>query len=257
MNRQNTSPGDEFAGLVAIVTGGASGIGAATVAELQGRGARVAALDLTVDAPADLAVRCDVADDASVQDAVAQVVAQFGRLDIVVNNAGIGARGTIEDTPDDEWTRLFQINVMGPVRVTRAALPHLRRSPTAAIVNTGSIGGWTGLQQRAAYSMTKGALHSLTLAMAADHVHDGIRVNAVAPGTANTPWVQRLLAGAADPTAESASLNRRQPLGRLVEADEIAYAICFLASPRSGATTGSILGVDGGSHTLLITMDAS
>ena len=121
------------------------------------------------------------------------------------------------------------------------------------MVNTGSIAAHTGLQQRAAYSASKGAVHALTLAMAADHVGEGIRVNAVAPGTADTPWVQRLLASAVDPETERASLNRRQPLGRLVDPTEIAWAVCYLASPRSGSTTGTVLGVDGGSHGLLIT----
>jgi 2-keto-3-deoxy-L-fuconate dehydrogenase len=246
------TPG-EFAGLVAVVTGGASGIGAATVAELRVRGARVASLDLTDDADADLAVRCDVANDDSVRSAIGRVVDEWGRLDIVINNAGVGSRGTVEDTPEQDWCTVFQVNVMGLARVTRAALPHLRSSPSAAVVNTGSIAAWTGLQQRAAYSASKGAVHALTLAMAADHIVDGIRVNAVAPGTANTPWVQRLLASAADPELERASLNRRQPLGRLVEPDEIANAICYLASPRSGSTTGTVLGIDGGSHGLLIT----
>lgn len=247
------APVGEFAGLVAVVTGGASGIGASTVAELRGRGALVASLDLSQDADADLAVRCDVSDDDSVRAAIARVIAEFGRLDIVVNNAGVGSRGTVEDTPDKDWTLVFQVNVLGAVRVTRAALPHLRSSPSAAVVNTGSIAAWTGLQQRAAYSASKGAVHALTLAMAADHIAEGVRVNAVAPGTANTPWVQRLLASAADPDTERDSLNRRQPLGRLVEPDEIAYAICYLASPRSGSTTGTVLGIDGGSHGLLIT----
>lgn len=250
---EGSTASNDFAGLVAVVTGGASGIGAATVTELRARGALVASLDLSTDAAADLIVRCDVTDDDSVRTAVDDVVSGFGRLDIVVNNAGVGFRGTVEDTPDADWSLLFQVNVLGMVRLTRAALPHLRRSPHAAVVNTGSIAAHTGLQQRAAYSASKGAVHALTLAMAADHVSDGIRVNAVAPGTADTPWVRRLLSSAADPDVERASLNRRQPLGRLVAPAEIAYAISYLASPRSGSTTGTVLGVDGGSHGLLIT----
>jgi NAD(P)-dependent dehydrogenase (short-subunit alcohol dehydrogenase family) len=107
-----------------------------------------------------------------------------------------------------------------------------------------------GLPQRALYSATKGALLSLTLAMAADHVHEGIRVNCVTPGTADTPWIQRLLAGAGDPAAELAALRARQPIGRLVRAEEVAEAICYLAGPRSAATTGTVLPVDGGVHTL-------
>lgn len=242
----------DFDGLVALVTGGASGIGAAIVAELTAAGARVAALDLNTAEGADgvLPVTTDVADDASVRAAVDQVVMQFGRLDIVVNNAGIGAQGTVEDNDDDEWRRVFDINVQGVVRVSRAALPHLRESPSAAIVNTCSIAATAGLPQRALYSATKGAILSLTRAMAADHLREGVRVNCVCPGTADTPWVGRLLAAASDPEAERAALEARQPHGRLVSAEEVAGAVLYLASPRSGSTTGIALAVDGGMQEL-------
>jgi 2-keto-3-deoxy-L-fuconate dehydrogenase len=141
---------------------------------------------------------------------------------------------------------VFDVNVFGMVRVSRAALPYLRQSEHAAIVNTCSIAATAGLPQRALYSATKGAVLSLTLAMAADHVREGIRVNCVNPGTADTPWVGRLLDQSPDPAHERAALNARQPLGRLVSAEEIAHAIAYLASPLSGATTGASLAVDGG-----------
>jgi 2-keto-3-deoxy-L-fuconate dehydrogenase len=242
----------EYAGIRAIVTGGGSGIGRATARELRSRGATVAVLDLDPGSDAGITqISGDVSDADSATQAVQQAAAVLGGIDVVVNNAGIGARGTVEDTPDETFLALFQVNVLGAVRVTRAALPFLRRSPAPVVVNTCSIAAWTGLQQRAAYSASKGALQALTLAMAADHVREGIRVNAVMPGTAATPWVQRLLDSATDPAAERAALEARQPLGRLVEADEVANAICYLASPRSGSTTGALLAVDGGSHTLL------
>ncbi|HZB30570.1 MAG TPA: SDR family oxidoreductase, partial [Streptosporangiaceae bacterium] len=163
-----------------------------------------------------------------------------------VNNAGVGAQGTVEDNDDDEWRRVFDVNVFGMVRVARAALPYLRRSRHAAIVNTCSIAATAGLPGRALYSATKGAVLSLTLAMAADHMADGIRVNCVNPGTADTPWVGRLLADAPDPVAERAALEARQPMGRLVTADEVAAAIAYLAGPPAAATTGTALTVDGG-----------
>ena len=166
----------------------------------------------------------------------------------MVNNAGIGAQGTVADNDDEEWHRVLDVNVVGMVRVARAALPHLRESAHAAIVNTSSIAATAGLPQRALYSATKGAVYSLTLAMAADHVREGIRVNCVNPGTADTPWIGRLLAKADDPAAERAALEARQPTGRLVSADEVAGAIAYLASPLSGATTGTSLAVDGGMH---------
>lgn len=236
-----------FVGLVAVVTGGASGIGRAVAERLVREGAQVASLDLAAP-PGEsvLPVVGDVTDAASVTGAIDQIVEQFGRLDIVINNAGVGAQGTVADNSDEEWARVFDVNVAGMARVARAALPHLRRSPSAAIVNTGSIAAWAGLPERALYSATKGAVHALTLAMAADHVGDGIRVNAVAPGTADTPWVRRLLDQADDPRAEAAALQARQPMGRLVSADEVAAAICYLASPAAASTTGTVLAVDGG-----------
>ena len=244
--------GSEFDGLVAIVTGGASGIGAAIAARLHDGGATVCVFDLAPDAaPAEFfAVATDVSDDASVNAAVASVVQKFGRIDIVINNAGIGAQGTVEDNDTTEWHKVWDVNVVGMARVSRAALPHLRNSPSAAIVNTGSIAALVGLPQRALYSATKGAVLALTRAMAADHLREGVRVNAVNPGTADTPWVGRLLASADDPVAERAALNARQPHGRLVSADEIADAVAYLASPRSGSTTGTNLTVDGGMETL-------
>lgn len=244
--------GTEFTGLVAVVTGGASGIGAAIARRLRDGGARVAVFDLRPDAAehADLAVAVDVADDASVRAGIEQVAASLGRIDIVVNNAGIGAQGTVEANADDEWHRVFDINVLGMVRVARAALPHLRRSPAAAIVNTSSIAATAGLPERALYSASKGAVAALTRAMAADHLREGIRVNAVNPGTADTPWVGRLLASAADPDAERAALEARQPHGRLVSADEVAEAVAYLAGPGAGSTTGIALAVDGGMQEL-------
>jgi NAD(P)-dependent dehydrogenase (short-subunit alcohol dehydrogenase family) len=241
----------DFTGLVAVVTGGASGIGLATAELLAGRGAEVACLDIKPDVDEPLfGIQADVSDDDSVRAAIAAVVERFGRLDVVVNNAGIGAQGDVAANSDDEWHRVLDINVVGMARVARAALPHLRESPAAAIVNTCSIAAWAGLPQRALYSASKGAVYALTLAMAADHVREGIRVNAVAPGTADTPWVGRLLDSAPDPAAERAALEARQPHGRLVSADEVAGAIAYLASPLSGSTAGTILAVDGGMHGL-------
>jgi NAD(P)-dependent dehydrogenase (short-subunit alcohol dehydrogenase family) len=237
--------GTELNGLAAIVTGGGSGIGQATARLLTASGARVAVLDLAPGAEF-IGLPADVTDDASVRAAVDLAAERLGGLDILVNNAGVGAIGTVADNPDDEWHRVFDVNVVGMVRVTRAALPYLRRSRYAAIVNTCSIAATAGLPQRALYSATKGAVLSLTLAMAADHIADGIRVNCVNPGTVDTPWIGRLLDQADDPTAERAALAARQPMGRLVSADEVAAGIAYLASPGSGAVTGTALAIDGG-----------
>jgi D-threo-aldose 1-dehydrogenase len=255
----------QFDGLVAAVTGGGSGIGLATARLLAAEGARVAVLDLEPDAAAEsvdgaepmLLLVADVTDEASVQAAVAAVVERWGGLDVLVNNAGIGARGTVEDNPYDEWWRVLDTNVLGAVRTTRAALPYLRRSAHAAIVNTCSIAATAGLPDRALYSASKGALLSLTLAMAADHVHEGIRVNCVTPATVDTPWVQGLLAAAPDADAELSALRARQPLGRLVTAGEVAAAIAHLASPLAASTTGAVLAVDGGMQSLRLRAPAA
>ncbi|MEZ0491881.1 SDR family NAD(P)-dependent oxidoreductase [Kineococcus sp. TBRC 1896] len=242
-------------GLAVLVTGGASGIGAATADRFVAEGARVVVLDRDTSQEHH-AVRADLSDDASVRAAVAAAVDHLGALDVLVNNAGVGAVGDVAANDDDEWHRVYDVNVVGLVRTTRAALPHLRRAAaergTAAVVNTCSIAAWTGLPQRALYSATKGAVQALTLAMAADHLADGIRVNCVNPGTADTPWVQRLLDASDDPAAERAALQARQPTGRLVTPEEVAHAVVHLADPRSGATTGTVLAVDGGMHALRV-----
>ncbi|WP_062209162.1 SDR family NAD(P)-dependent oxidoreductase [Demequina oxidasica] len=244
---------NDFDGLVAIVTGGASGIGLAAATELASRGATVAVLDLNPEVEAPLTgFKADVSDRASVNAAVAAVAERFGGIDVVVNNAGIGAIGTVADNDDEQWARVLSINVTGMARVTAAALPYLRVSENGAVVNTSSIGATNGLPGRALYNASKGAVLALTYAMATDHVREGIRVNCVSPGTVGTPWVSRLLEQAADPEAELKALNARQAIGRLVLAEEVARAIAYLASPLSGATTGSSLDVDGGVSNLRV-----
>lgn len=239
-----------FEGLAAVVTGGSSGIGAAVVEQLSQEGARVAVLDPAEPQGDHLWARCDVSDSESVDRAVASAVDEFGRLDIVVNNAGIGSQGDVSANPDEEWARAWDINVAGMARVSRAAIPHLRRSDSASITNTASIASNAGIPQRALYSATKGAVLALTRAMAADHIREGIRVNCVAPGTADTPWVARLLGQAEDPAAERAALEARQPHGRLVSADEVARAVTYLANPLNRSSVGVCLAVDGGMDAL-------
>lgn len=242
---------NDFDGLVAVITGGASGIGAAIADRLASDGATIAVFDLTASAT-HTSFTVDIADDASVRAAVGAVVERFGRIDVVINNAGIGAQGTVEVASDEQWLRVLDVNVVGTARVTRAALPYLRRSPHASVVNVCSIAATAGLQERAVYSASKGAILALTRAMAADHLREGIRVNCVNPGTADTPWVSRLLDSAEDPAAERAALEARQPHGRLVTPEEVADAVAYLSSPRASSTTGVALAVDGGMQNLRV-----
>lgn len=232
-------------GLVAVVTGGGSGIGLAACELFAGEGASVAALDLS-PGESGFGVVADVADQASMDAAMAAVAQRFGGIDILLNNAGVSAVGTVEENSDEQWARTLDINVTGIVRGTKAALPYLRLSSHASIVNTSSIAATAGLVRRALYSASKGAVHALTLAMAADLVSERIRVNMVAPGTVDTPWVSRLLDRTEDPSAERRHLEARQPMGRLVSAGEVAAAMLYLAGPAAGSTTGTSLAVDGG-----------
>ena len=215
---------EDFKGLNAVVTGAGSGIGLAVATMLKAQGAHVFGLDLSEGAMASVAtfVKCDVGSDDGVTAAFKEIAQKVQVIDIVINNAGIGAIGTVADSTSEEWLKVLNINVVGISRISSAALPFLRKSKSAAIVNTCSI------------------------AATADFVKEGIRVNCVNPGTADTPWVGRLLAQATDPVAQRAALEARQPMGRLVSADEVARAILFLANPLQASTTGTSLAVDGG-----------
>jgi 2-keto-3-deoxy-L-fuconate dehydrogenase len=248
MKRAHRIMAAELTGLTAVVTGAGSGIGLATATYLADVGVHVIGLDITAGAMEGIAewIACDVGSATSVTGAFVQIAASTAVIDILVNNAGVGVVGNVEEATDEDWAHVLNINVIGIARVTREALPLMRHSASAAIVNTCSIAATVGLPKRAIYSASKGAVQSLTRAMAADLVHENIRVNCVNPGTADTPWVARLLDQAQDPRAERIALEQRQPNGRLVTAYEVASAICFLAHPDQRSTTGTVLAVDGG-----------
>jgi NAD(P)-dependent dehydrogenase (short-subunit alcohol dehydrogenase family) len=239
----------DFTELIATVTGGASGIGAATVRHLEARGATVYVLDRNASespSPRVHSIIGDITSDRDIEAAMSAILAAEGRLDVVVNNAAISAVGNAGANDRDEWHRVWDVNVVSTARVTALAVPMLSSSAAASVVNVSSFGALVGIRNRAVYCATKGAIDALTMAMAADYLADGIRVNAVAPGTADTPWVSRLVAASSDPEAEAKALRARQPIGRLIDPDEIAWAICYLASPLAGSTTGTVLPVDGG-----------
>jgi len=239
----------ELDGLVAVVTGGGSGIGLATTRLLLDRGADVGVLDLdpaAVPEPA-LGLACDLTGETGVRAAVDVIAERFGRIDALINNAAIaGTAGTIADGDLAEWTKVYNVNVYGAIRATRAVLPYLRASQHASIVNTCSVVSAIGLPDRAMYAASKGALHALTLATAADLICEGIRVNGIAPGTTDTPAIAGLMAATGDPKEGYQRLAARVPMGRLMRPDEIAAASAFLISPLAAGITGIVLPVHGG-----------
>ena len=244
-----TLPPPCLADLCVIVTGGASGIGRAVCASLIDSGAAVGSIDRPdTDSPpaGTLSATADLTDGEAVKRAVENLIQRLGRLDGVVHSAGIGAVGAVDANDDAEWQDVYDVNVLGVVRVMRSALPELRKSQHPSVVTVCSVASESGLSERAVYSASKGALLALTLSMAADFLADGVRVNAVAPATTDTPWVTRLLEAAADHEQARAALVARQPLHRLIRPEEVAHAVKYLLDPASASTTGTVLHVDGG-----------
>ena len=242
-------------GLRALVTGAGSGIGQECSALIAGSGGTVAGLDLKVDGVPDgcIRVEADVTENSSVDAAVASAIDQLGGLDIVLNCAGVGGKpGSVEILDLEEMALVMDVNVYGIVRVTRAALPALKQSQNAAIVNIASLAGIRGYRNRVAYGASKGAVVAMTMMMAADHTSDGIRINAVCPGSTETPWVEETLGAAPDPEAAKVAMEGMIPLRRLGHTKEIAAAICFIASPAASYFHGAIIPIDGGVSSLWV-----
>jgi meso-butanediol dehydrogenase/(S,S)-butanediol dehydrogenase/diacetyl reductase len=243
-----------FDGKVALVTGGASGIGAATARRLRSEGARVAIGDLDEAKGGALAEELgagsggalfqavDVAELASVERLVEATVARLGRLDLLVNNAGIGSFGETPDLDPEQWRRVIAVDLHSVFYGCRAAIPHLRRAGGGAIVNTASISGLAGDMGFAAYNAAKGAVVNYTRTLAVDHAKDGIRSNAVCPGPIDTPLAAMLVQN----ETIMAEYRRAIPLGRVGRAQEVAAAIAFLASDDASYVNGVCLEVDGG-----------
>ena len=232
-----------FTARQALVTGAGSGIGAAVARRLAADGAQVVAADVALEAAEAVAreigarpLELDVRDER-------QVAAAMAGLDVLVNVAGIGSTTTAPETPLDVWEDVFAVNARGTFLCCKHAIPTMIARGGGAIVNIASVAAIVGLRNRAAYCASKGAVVSLTRALAVDHVNDGIRVNAVCPGTVDSPWVRRLV----DESGESLDeLTARQPLGRLGTVEEIAEAVAYLASDAASFVTGSVLVIDGG-----------
>lgn len=232
-----------------VVTGAASGIGLAVARQLAAEGARVAALDLAPEPPPGLNVwyrSVDVRDADAVAAAVDDAAQAFGGLDGLASCAAIAIRGTVETSSIEEWRDHFDVNVVGTVAVSRAVIPHLRAAGGGAIVLIGSNLGVVAQPNLAAYCATKGAILTLTQAMAIDHAADGIRVNAVSPGPTRTPMLMTTLDSSTDPEAAHRDAVATQLHGRLVEPEEIASAVVYLLTCGNGSILGANLAVDGG-----------
>jgi 2-keto-3-deoxy-L-fuconate dehydrogenase len=256
--RASLDPASRLRGLRILVTGAGSGIGRASCLRLSAEGAVVLATDhnpetarataeeVVAAGGAGIGMALDVSDP-HIESALPALVAEhLGELDSLVNNAAVGSAGTILQTDEDDWRRLFSVNVDGVFRCTRALLPGMLARDRGTIVNIASVAGIAGLTNRFAYCATKGAVVSMTRAMALDYARTGVRVNCVCPGTIQTPWVESMAAAEADRDAFFSQMEARQPIGRMGTAAEIAAAVAFLCSADSGFMTGSALVVDGG-----------
>lgn len=246
----------ELKDLGCIVTGSASGIGLAVAALFVRNGAKVVMADVNGDAaisaaralgPAALGVACDVSNNNDVTAMVRLADEFLGGVDVLVNNAGFGLTGNVVTVSEDDWDRLMAVNVKGMFLCAKHVVPIMTRRGGGSIINTTSYTAVSAIADRTAYVTSKGAVSALTRAMAIDHAKAGIRVNAVAPGTVDSPYFDRIFAQSPNPEALRAAFDARAALNRMGTPQEIAEAFLFLASNRSGFATGSVLTVDGGS----------
>ena len=246
---------ERLEGKRAIVTGAGAGIVEAIAIRLGSEGARVALADLDEQAAEriageiegeTLARRTHDTRADEVEALVRSVVEEWGGLDVMVNNAGIGVAGTTPETSEEDWERLMAVNLKGTFLGMKYAIPAMRDSGGGSIVNISSVAALVGIPDRAAYSATKGGILALTKAAAIDHVGEGVRVNCIAPGTVETPWIDRITAGYDDPEEARAKMEARQPHGRLVAPEEIAAMAAYLASDESASCIGACMVVDGG-----------
>ena len=243
---------------VCIVTGAASGIGEATSLLFAREGARLSLADqdeqglervassIRAKGGDALPLAVDVSSSEQMRAMVMDTISHFARIDVLINNAGYGIRGSVVDTDEADWDRLMAVNVRGVYLGCRYVIPIMREQGGGVIVNTASVVAQVPIRERAAYAASKGAVAALTRAVAADHVEDGIRCNCVAPGTIATPYFDDMRKRVEDPHGWDLALAARQAMGRLGTPGEVADAILYLAGDESSFVTGSTLTIDGG-----------
>jgi len=246
---------ERLAGKRAIVTGAANGIGRAIALRLASEGARVVIADVNEDDARGVAEeidgetlvhKADVTRDGDVEALVGRAVSEWGGLDVMVNNAGVGVAGTAVTTTEEEYERVMDVCVRGTFLGMKHAIPALKDAGGGSVINMSSVAALVGLVDRTVYSAAKGAIYSMTRASAIDHIGEGVRVNCIAPGTVDTPWVARITSGYDDPEEARANMRARQPHGRLVTPEEIAAMAAYLASDESASVIGACMVVDGG-----------
>ena len=240
------------------MTGAGSGIGRAIAIRLASEGARVVLADLDEGAAKGVAAeiagaggepltqKTDVTKAGDMQALVSLAVGEWGGLDVMVNNAGIGVAGTAPDTSEEDYERVMDVGARGTFLGMKYAIPAIRDSGGGSVINMSSVAALVGVLDRAVYCAAKGAILAMTRAAAVDHVGEGVRVNAIAPGTVDTPWISRITAGYDDPEEARANMQARQPHGRFVQPEEIAAMAAYLASDESASTIGACMVVDGG-----------
>lgn len=246
---------DRLKGKRTIVTGAASGIGKAIAKRFVEEGAKVLVLDVNPDAAEQtakelgsnaMAMPVDVTSASQVEAAVKKANDQWGGIDVIVNNAGVGVAAKTAETTEDDWQRIIDVCMKGTFLGMKYAIPVMQKQKSGSIINMSSVAALVGVGDRAAYCAAKGGVMALTRAAAVDHAGEGIRVNCIAPGTVDTPWVQRITQGYDDPEAARTAMKARQPHGRLVAPEEVAAMAVYLASDEAGSTNGAVMVVDGG-----------